>query len=157
MADFGGDDIETFRSEARTWLEANFPEALKTNPAAQMAAAMGGKESPEAKLWRERMGERGWGTPTWPAEYGGRSMHPDFQRIATRIMKKYDAPIMLNAIGNGWAGPLILFALLFVVIFCETGLVVTPFLLGELAYVFILCIASLGLMLLTGVFVVLIG
>ena len=33
---------------------------------------------------------------------------------------------------------------------CVLPWVVTPFLLGELAYVFILCIASLGLMLLTG-------
>ncbi len=35
-------------------------------------------------------------------------MHPDFQRIATKVMKSHDAPIMLNAIGNGWTGPLLL-------------------------------------------------
>jgi alkylation response protein AidB-like acyl-CoA dehydrogenase len=45
---------------------------------------------------------------SWPAEYGGGGMHPDYQRAATRIMRKYDAPILLNAIGTGWAGPLIL-------------------------------------------------
>ncbi|MGL5838325.1 MAG: acyl-CoA dehydrogenase family protein [Sphingorhabdus sp.] len=58
--------------------------------------------------WQNRVYEAGYIGISWPAEYGGRGMHPEFQRIATRIMKKYDAPIMLNAIGNGWAGPLIL-------------------------------------------------
>lgn len=58
--------------------------------------------------WQNQVYEAGYLGMSWPAEYGGRGMHPEFQRIATRIMKKYDAPIMLNAIGNGWAGPLIL-------------------------------------------------
>ncbi|MCC6479588.1 acyl-CoA dehydrogenase family protein [Sphingorhabdus sp.] len=58
--------------------------------------------------WQNRVYEAGYIGMSWPAEYGGRGMHPEFQRIATRIMKQHDAPIMLNAIGNGWAGPLIL-------------------------------------------------
>jgi alkylation response protein AidB-like acyl-CoA dehydrogenase len=58
--------------------------------------------------WQNKVYEAGYLGMSWPAEYGGHGMHPEFQRIATRIMKKYDAPIMLNAIGNGWAGPLIL-------------------------------------------------
>jgi alkylation response protein AidB-like acyl-CoA dehydrogenase len=58
--------------------------------------------------WQNQVYEAGYLGMSWPAEYGGRGMHPEFQRIATRIMKNYDAPIMLNAIGNGWAGPLIL-------------------------------------------------
>jgi hypothetical protein len=31
----------------------------------------------------------------------------EYQRT-TRIMKNHDAPIMLNAIANGWTGPLLL-------------------------------------------------
>ncbi len=58
--------------------------------------------------WQNQVYEAGYIGMSWPAEYGGRGMHPEYQRIATRIMKKYDSPIMLNAIGNGWAGPLIL-------------------------------------------------
>jgi alkylation response protein AidB-like acyl-CoA dehydrogenase len=58
--------------------------------------------------WQNRVYEAGYLGMSWPAEYGGGGMHTDYQRIATRIMKKYDAPIMINAIGNGWAGPLIL-------------------------------------------------
>ena len=58
--------------------------------------------------WQRKVYEAGYLGMSWPAEYGGGGMHPDFQRTATRIMRKYDAPILLNAIGTGWAGPLIL-------------------------------------------------
>ena len=58
--------------------------------------------------WQRKVYEAGYLGMSWPVEYGGYGMHPEFQRIATRIMKSHDAPIMLNAIGNGWAGPLLL-------------------------------------------------
>ena len=58
--------------------------------------------------WQRKVYEAGYLGMSWPLEYGGGGMHPDFQRAATRIMCKYDAPILLNAIGTGWAGPLIL-------------------------------------------------
>jgi len=58
--------------------------------------------------WQRKVYEAGYLGAAWPKEYGGGGLHGDYQRAATRAMKKYDAPIMLNAIGNGWAGPLIL-------------------------------------------------
>jgi alkylation response protein AidB-like acyl-CoA dehydrogenase len=58
--------------------------------------------------WQRKVYEAGYFGMSWPTEYGGRGMHPEYQRIATRIMKSHDAPIMLNAIGNGWTGPLLL-------------------------------------------------
>lgn len=58
--------------------------------------------------WQRKVYEAGYLGASWPKEYGGGGMHMDYQRVATRAMKKYDAPIMINAIGNGWAGPLIL-------------------------------------------------
>jgi alkylation response protein AidB-like acyl-CoA dehydrogenase len=58
--------------------------------------------------WQRKVYEAGYLGMSWPTEYGGYGMDPEYQRIATRIMKSHDAPIMLNAIGNGWAGPLLL-------------------------------------------------
>ncbi|MEP6344520.1 MAG: acyl-CoA dehydrogenase family protein, partial [Parasphingorhabdus sp.] len=58
--------------------------------------------------WQRKVYEAGYLGASWPKEYGGGGLHSEYQRTATRAMKKYDAPIMLNAIGNGWAGPLIL-------------------------------------------------
>jgi alkylation response protein AidB-like acyl-CoA dehydrogenase len=58
--------------------------------------------------WQRKVYEAGYFGMSWPVEYGGYGMEPEYQRIATRIMKEHDAPIMLNAIGNGWTGPLLL-------------------------------------------------
>ena len=58
--------------------------------------------------WQRKVYEAGYFGMSWPTEYGGYGMHPEFQRIATRVMKSHDAPIMLNAIANGWTGPLLL-------------------------------------------------
>jgi len=58
--------------------------------------------------WQRKVYEAGYFGMSWPTEYGGYGMHPEYQRIATRIMKNHDAPIMLNAIANGWTGPLLL-------------------------------------------------
>jgi alkylation response protein AidB-like acyl-CoA dehydrogenase len=44
----------------------------------------------------------------WPEIYGGGGLTQAHQDAATRAMRKHNAPIMLNAIGIGWAGPLIL-------------------------------------------------
>ena len=58
--------------------------------------------------WQRKVYEAGYFGMSWPTEYGGYGMHPEYQRVATRIMKSPDAPIMLNAIANGWTGPLLL-------------------------------------------------
>lgn len=58
--------------------------------------------------WQRKVYEAGYLGASWPKEYGGGGLHSDYQRAATQAMKRYDAPIMINAIGNGWAGPLIL-------------------------------------------------
>jgi len=58
--------------------------------------------------WQRKVYEAGYFGMSWPTEYGGYGMHPEYQRIATRVMKSHDAPIMLTAIANGWTGPLLL-------------------------------------------------
>jgi hypothetical protein len=43
MADFGGGDLDAFRAEARSWIEANFPPALKggaSRPGRRLMAAV---------------------------------------------------------------------------------------------------------------------
>jgi alkylation response protein AidB-like acyl-CoA dehydrogenase len=104
MADFGG-DTEAFRSEAKAWLEANFPPGLKADPAAQLAAQGGGKESTEAKAWREAMGARGWGTPTWPAEYGGGGLTRQQARVLHEEMAKIGARNPIGGMGVMMFGP----------------------------------------------------
>ena len=69
MADFGGGDLDAFRSEVRGWVEANFPASLKGKPNPMMREERS-NPSPDQDAWRKAVGSKGWGTPTWPAEYG---------------------------------------------------------------------------------------
>jgi alkylation response protein AidB-like acyl-CoA dehydrogenase len=65
------DDLERFRTEARAWLEQNFPKSL-TGKGAAIAVDEGSSPlNADTSVWRQRLGEKGWGTPTWPREFGG--------------------------------------------------------------------------------------
>lgn len=69
MADFGGGDLDAFRTEVRDWVAANFPSSLKgKGPAIGPERA---SETSDQKAWRLAVGEKGWGVPTWPKQYGG--------------------------------------------------------------------------------------
>ena len=70
MADFGA-ETETFRAEARGWLEANFSQSLAFGADNAMAGGVARKHTDDDDIWRERMVEKGWGVPTWPRAYGG--------------------------------------------------------------------------------------
>ena len=105
MADSGEIETETFRAEARAWLEANFPENLKKDPAAQIAAMGGGKESADARAWREAMGAKGWGVPTWPAQYGGGGLNRNQARVLAEEMAKIGARNPIGGMGVMMFGP----------------------------------------------------
>ena len=107
MADFGG-DVEAFRAEARTWLDENFPASLKADPAAQLADMMGGEQTPDAALWKKRMGEKGWGTPTWPTQYGGGGLSRTEARILAEEMAKVGARNPIGGMGVMMFGPTLL-------------------------------------------------
>ena len=107
MADFGG-DVEAFRAEARTWLDENFPASLKADPAAQLADLMGGEQTPDAALWKKRMGEKGWGTPTWPTQYGGGGLSRTEARILAEEMAKVGARNPIGGMGVMMFGPTLL-------------------------------------------------
>ena len=63
-------DDDTFRTDVRTWLRANFPTTLKDASYRAMV-----EQEPELHddmhAWRDALASRGYGAPTWPTEYGG--------------------------------------------------------------------------------------
>jgi len=63
------EELEAFRTEARAWLEEHFPESLVGRAGEVMQSEFLADE--DAIAWGKRLGEKGWATPTWPAEYGG--------------------------------------------------------------------------------------
>ena len=109
MADFGGAELDTFRTQARTWLEENFPQSLRANPDAITEAMMGGtKPTGDVDLWRRRMGEKGWGVPTWPAQYGGGGLSPAEARVLQEEMNRIGARNPIGGMGVIMFGPTLL-------------------------------------------------
>jgi alkylation response protein AidB-like acyl-CoA dehydrogenase len=109
MADFGGADLDGFRAQAREWLEANFPKSLAHDTEAQTRAMAGGVElTGDLAIWRERMGEKGWGVPTWPAQYGGGGLSPQEARVLNQEMAAIGAWNPIGGMGVGMFGPTLL-------------------------------------------------
>ena len=109
MADFGGADLDGFRTQAREWLEANFPKSLAHDTEAQTRAMAGGVElTGDMALWRDRMGEKGWGVPTWPAQYGGGGLSPQEARVLNQEMAALGAWNPIGGMGVGMFGPTLL-------------------------------------------------
>lgn len=103
------DILETFRAEAREWLEANFPKSLAGDEAAQTMGMYDAVELTEdQKLWRSRVGEKGWGTPTWPIQYGGGGLSTEQARILRQEMVQIGAVNPIGGMGVAMFGPTLL-------------------------------------------------
>jgi alkylation response protein AidB-like acyl-CoA dehydrogenase len=109
MADFGADRLDGFRAEARTWLEENLPASLRGRPELVLEAMNGGgKPTGDVDLWRRRMGEKGWGVPTWPAHLGGGGLSPAQARVLAEEMQRLGAANPIGGMGVIMFGPTLL-------------------------------------------------
>ena len=107
MADGVSTDLEAFRIEVRDWLKHNFPPSLVGR--SDLAAL----ESPapvegDYKLWKERMADRGWGVPTWPAAYGGGGLSSAQAKILRQEMAAIGAWNPIVGMGIMMFGPTLL-------------------------------------------------
>ena len=107
MADFGG-EVETFRAEARAWLEANFPKSLAHDAATQLAKLQARPESEAARAWRLALGGKGWGVPTWPKEAGGGGLSRAQAAVLAEEMARIGARNPIGGMGVVFFGPTLL-------------------------------------------------
>ncbi|MDP3298778.1 MAG: acyl-CoA dehydrogenase family protein, partial [Phenylobacterium sp.] len=107
MADFGGSDLDAFRTEARDWIEANFPKSLKGKGSMMMREERS-EPTPDMDAWRKAMGEKGWGVPTWPAQYGGGGLTPAHARIIQQELGRVGAYNPIGGMGVMMFGPTLL-------------------------------------------------
>jgi len=110
-------DLESFRTEARAWLEENCPPSMRSGGANAIgeegdAPIWGGRRAkwsnPEGKLWLDRMGAKGWTAPTWPKEYGGGGLSPAEARVVQQEMARIKARPPLMSFVICTLGPLLL-------------------------------------------------
>jgi alkylation response protein AidB-like acyl-CoA dehydrogenase len=100
---------EAFKAEAAAWLEANFPPSLRGKPMDAMALVEAGEPEGDMLLWRQRIGAKGWATPTWPKAYGGGGLSSAEARILAKEMARIGAyNPCLHGMGVTMIGPTIL-------------------------------------------------
>jgi alkylation response protein AidB-like acyl-CoA dehydrogenase len=101
--------LDAFAAQARDWLEENFPPALRGAGHLAMGEGEVGEHEADLKLWRARIGAKGWGTPTWPAAYGGGGLSRDQARVLAREIARQGAfNPMLFGMGVTMIGPTIM-------------------------------------------------
>jgi len=103
--------LDTFRDETREWLEENCPLSMRRRLPPGEALGGGGKRTspnPDSYLWLERMVERGWTAPTWPAKYGGGGLDKDHFLILLAELQRIEARPPLGGMGIIMIGPTLL-------------------------------------------------
>jgi acyl-CoA dehydrogenase len=105
-------DLDTFRRETRAWLEANCPAEMRKPLTAEDDTFWGGRNakfsSEPQRVWFERMRDKGWTVPHWPAEYGGGGLDGEEAKIVRQEMAAIGARQPLTSFGISMLGPALL-------------------------------------------------
>ena len=99
-------DLEAFRAEARSWIDAHFPKSLKGKDALSFFEGFGSKD-PDFLKWKEAMGEKGWGIATWPKPWGG-GLSKAQGRVLQQELARAGAFSPIGGMGVGMFGPTLL-------------------------------------------------
>ena len=105
-------ELESFRLEARDWLEANCPETMRHPYRSEADPCWGGRnckfQSEDQRLWLQRMSEKGWTVPTWATEYGGGGLNREQNKILKEELGRIHARPALESFGISMLGPALL-------------------------------------------------
>ena len=110
MLEAASPEIEAFRGEVRAWVEDNFPPELRTKEKQDeyYQGLPRYPEGPDFALWKERVAERGWGTPGWPTRYGGAGLPTERARVVQRELYACGAYNPVAGMGTTLLGPTLL-------------------------------------------------
>ncbi len=98
------EETEAFRSELRSWMEANLPSREQSSEPVVSSAHI-----PEwARQWQRRLFDAGWLVPGWPPEYGGRNATPLQQMVYFEVLTELGVPRSCNPQGLSIITPSIL-------------------------------------------------
>jgi acyl-CoA dehydrogenase len=105
------DVLEQFRADTRAWLETNCPQSQR-QPVVPEEQYWGGRKtefaSDDARVWFERMRDKGWTAPEWPSEYGGGGLDLQHAKVLKQEMKALGARPPIYGLGLWMLGPALL-------------------------------------------------
>ena len=99
--------LQSFRQQTRDWLLENCPQSMR-NRAFHFEDAHAVYSTEDARLWRQRMAEKGWTAPLWPEEYGGAALTSDRYRVLQEEMMSIKALPPATGMGLAMIGPTLL-------------------------------------------------
>jgi acyl-CoA dehydrogenase len=113
------DNERQFAEETRAWLEENCPVSMRIGAGKNVPSETGDDQTvwggrsavfpnPDAKLWLERMGAKGWTCPTWPSEYGGGGLNKEQNSVLQQELARIKARPALTSFGISMLGPVLL-------------------------------------------------
>jgi alkylation response protein AidB-like acyl-CoA dehydrogenase len=100
--------LEKFREEAKAWINANFPASLRSKLEEYYQNMPRYPYGPDWALWKERVRDKGWGTPGWPKEYGGGGLPTPEARIVLQSYTDCGAFNPMTGMGTTLLGPTLL-------------------------------------------------
>ena len=100
--------VEDFAKDAEKWFSEHTPRNTDFMLPLTFMEVGTDQQFTFLRDWQRQVYEAGFLGAAWPSEYGGGGLTDAHQSAATKIMRRHNAPIMMNAIGLSWAGPLIL-------------------------------------------------
>ena len=99
----------SFREEVRDWLDDNCPPSMRDGKGGSTG---GGRRATypnqDLKVWLDRMAERGWTAPMWPADYGGGGLDRDQNNVLNEEMRRIGANYPHSGMGLSMIGPALL-------------------------------------------------
>ena len=104
-------DLTAFRDDVRQWLQDNCPESQR-QPVVREEQVWAGRRrefpSEDAKLWFERMRDKGWTVPDWPRELGGGGLDEAHCKVLKDEMNRLGCRTPLYDLGIWMLGPAVL-------------------------------------------------
>lgn len=100
--------LDAFAKDADAWFAENTPRDPEFMLPLTFMEVGTDQQFDFLRDWQRKVYEAGFLGAAWPSAYGGGGLTDAHQNAATAAMRKHGAPIMLNAIGLNWTGPLLL-------------------------------------------------
>jgi alkylation response protein AidB-like acyl-CoA dehydrogenase len=108
MSTVDQNELKEFREQAEAWFSENTPHEVDFMLPLTFMEVGTDTQFNFLREWQNKVYEAGYLGAHWPKEYGGGGLDRAFQDAATKVMAAAKTPIMLNAIGLNWTGPLLL-------------------------------------------------
>jgi len=105
-------DLEIFREETRSWLEANCPAEMREPVLDEEDVYWGGRngsfKNDAQKSWFEACVAKGYTVPAWPKAYGGAGLDTGEAKVLREEMARISARPPLSSFGIWMLGPALL-------------------------------------------------